>query len=491
MADKVDDLTTTVNNNYSEFTDYVADNDKVVKELTDELANVNTELANVSNRVSDCESEISDIKLDITEIQNTLSECASRDDLAELENTVSMKAWKSDLDNYQTQLDNYKIEIDSKVNSLTAEHLNMKDDVLNVGKDIVKLENKFVNNKDKVNDEINELISRVDSLEKRPVSGGTGGGSVDLSGIQAQIQDLYNKYNDTVYDDSDVRQLIDELKESIAVLENKEDKDTIYDDSEVRQELSKIKSEINNLKDINDDLVIETGKPKVLAITNKYSGIDYRTTDFDTLFTSQLKGECNYSSHTTYSFTVNNLTGNIDYVQFPCNVPTDIPTAEYDVIVTIKDFKSNEVLYTGTETVSFVQNGKNTMNDINLIHELTETLTVDNQNINIVLDFRSFKESPTSIGSRGVNFYKSITKGIGTNLTENSSLWSIQYVDSIIVLWSKSLSIKYYDDTEIKNRLTALENKEDVEAYDDTALRSDVSTLETKVTDIESKVNSI
>ena len=305
--------------------------------------------------------------------------------------------------------------------------------------------------------------------------------------LVSRVSDLEQKTDkDTIYDDS-------ELKARISVLESREDKNTIYDDTSVRERLTVLENKPN--VDISN-----------LATKEELETVRGSQTNIDNLVTKQELEEKHF------------LTTHQDLSEYALKSELPQPYNDSALVQKIGQLEArvdNDTIYNDTEVKNRLTELENKppvdltnyalkseipqpYNDSTLNERVTaleskaiEGGAYDDSDLrNRVTNLESVDTSKfvtdEKLESKGyLKSHQDIT-GLATkeeiaNLVTNDELEAKHYITGAALenYALKSDIPQGYNDTEVKERLTVLENKQDKDTvYNDTELRTRVSELE-------------
>ena len=305
--------------------------------------------------------------------------------------------------------------------------------------------------------------------------------------LVSRVSELENKQDkDTVYDDSD-------LKARISVLESREDKNTIYDDTSVRERLTVLENKPN--VDISN-----------LATKEELETVRGSQPNIDNLVTKQELEEKHY------------LTTHQDLSEYALKSELPQPYNDSALVQKIGQLEArvdNDTIYNDTEVKNRLTELENKppvdLTNYALKSELpipyndkplTERVTAleskaieggaydDSDLRNRVTNLESIDTSKfvtdEKLESKGyLKSHQDIT-GLATkeeiaNFVTNDQLEAKHYITGAALenYALKSDIPQGYNDTEVKERLTVLENRQDKDTvYNDTELRTRVSELE-------------
>ena len=305
-----------------------------------------------------------------------------------------------------------------------------------------------------------ELRTRVSELEQRPIA--TPYNDTALSDRVSALENKQDK--DTIYNDSELKQRVEvlenvdtskfitkevlesknylttpyndtPLKERVEVLENKVDKDTVYNDEPIKERLTALESKPNV------DLTGYATKEELKAKVN--------TSDYDT-FKSMVvtKGYLDSKNYLTEQYNDKQLT---------------------DRVVALETKQDNDTIYDDSELKRRVTTLETRTENLVTKEELHEATEIDYSNI-VTTDELEAKHYVTTdeLNSKGF-------------LTQHQDISKLATRDEIKNFVTRNELPQPYNDTNLSNRVTALENKTDKDTvYNDTELRNRVSTLESR-----------
>lgn len=308
-----------------------------------------------------------------------------------------------------------------------------------------------------------ELRTRVSELEQRPIA--TPYNDTALSDRVSALESKQDK--DTVYNDSELRQRVETLenkppidtskfiteevlesknylttpyndtplKERVEVLENKVDKDTVYNDEPIKERLTALENKPNV------DLTGYATKEELKAKVN--------TSDYDT-FKSMVvtKGYLESKNYLTEQYNDKPLT---------------------DRVVALESKQDNDTIYDDSELKRRVTTLETKTENLVTKEELHEATEIDYSNI-VTTDELEAKHYVTETELNNKGF-----------LTQHQDISNLATKEEIKKFVTHEELPQPYNDTNLSNRVTALENKTDKDTiYNDTELRNRVSTLESR-----------
>lgn len=372
-------------------------------------------------------------------------------------------ATKEELANLVT---NDQLEAKHYITSAALENYALKSDIpqgyndTEVKERLTVLENK--QDKDTVYNDT-ELRTRVSELEQRPIA--TPYNDTALSDRVSALESKQDK--DTVYNDSELRQRVEilenkppidtskfiteevlesknylmtpyndiPLKGRIEVLENKVDKDTVYNDEPIKERLTALESKPNI--DLTGYATKEELKAKVNA------------SDYD-IFKSMVvtKGYLDSKNYLTEQYNDKPLT---------------------DRVVALENKQDNDTIYDDSELKRRVTTLETKTENLVTKEELHEATEIDYSNI-VTTDELEAKHyvTETELNNKGY-------------LTTHQDISNLATKEEIKKFVTHEELPQPYNDTNLSNRVTALENKTDKDTiYNDTELRNRVSTLESR-----------
>lgn len=308
-----------------------------------------------------------------------------------------------------------------------------------------------------------ELKNRVSELEQRPIVT-----PYNDTALSDRVTALENKQdNDTVYNDSELRQRVEvlenkppldiskfiteetlesknylttpyndtPLKERVEVLENKVDKDTVYNDEPIKERLTALESKPN------------------IDLT------DYVTKQ-------ELKNKVNTSDYETFKNMVVTK-GYLEKQNFLTEQYNDKPLT--DRVVALENKQDNDTIYDDSELKRRVTTLETRTENLVTKQELHEATEIDYSNI-VTTDELEEKHYVTETELNNKGF-----------LTQHQDISKLATRDEIKNFVTRNELPTPYNDTNLSNRVAALENKTDKDTvYNDTELRNRVSTLESR-----------
>lgn len=433
--------------------------------------------SDLRNRVVALESkEDKDTKYDDTDLKNRVTNLESIDTSKfvtdeKLESKGYLKshqditglATKEELANLVT---NDQLESKHYITGAALENYALKSDIpqgyndAEVKERLTVLENK--QDKDTVYNDT-ELRTRVSELEQRPIV--TPYNDTALSDRVTALENKQDK--DTVYNDSELRQRVEvlenkppidtskfiteevleskhylttpyndiPLKERVEVLENKVDKDTVYNDEPIKERLTALESKPN------------------IDLTG------YATKE-------ELKAKVNTSDYDTFKGMVVTK-GYLDSKNYLTDQYNDKPLT--DRVVALENKRDNDTIYDDSELKRRVTTLETKTENLVTKEELHEATEIDYSNI-ITNDELEAKHYVTADELNNKGF-----------LTQHQDISNLATKEEIKKFVTHEELPTPYNDTNLSNRVTALENKTDNDTiYNDTELRNRVSTLESR-----------
>ena len=433
--------------------------------------------SDLRNRVVALESkEDKDTKYDDTDLKNRVTNLESIDTSKfltdeKLESKGYLKshqditglATKEELANLVT---NDQLESKHYITGAALENYALKSDIpqgyndAEVKERLTVLENK--QDKDTVYNDT-ELRTRVSELEQRPIV--TPYNDTALSDRVTALENKQDK--DTVYNDSELRQRVEvlenkppidtskfiteevleskhylttpyndiPLKERVEVLENKVEKDTVYNDEPIKERLTALESKPN------------------IDLTG------YATKE-------ELKAKVNTSDYDTFKGMVVTK-GYLDSKNYLTDQYNDKPLT--DRVVALENKRDNDTIYDDSELKRRVTTLETKTENLVTKEELHEATEIDYSNI-ITNDELEAKHYVTADELNNKGF-----------LTQHQDISNLATKEEIKKFVTHEELPTPYNDTNLNNRVTALENKTDNDTiYNDTELRNRVSTLESR-----------
>ena len=308
-----------------------------------------------------------------------------------------------------------------------------------------------------------ELKNRVSELEQRPIVT-----PYNDTALSDRVTALENKQdNDTVYNDSELRQRVTvlenkppldtskfiteetlesknylttpyndaPLKERVEVLENKVDKDTVYNDEPIKARLTALESKPN--VDLTDYVTKQ-------ELKNKVNTSDYET--FKNMVVT--KGYLEKQNYLTEQYNDKPLT---------------------DRVVALENKQDNDTIYDDSELKRRVTTLETRTENLVTKQELHEATEIDYSNI-VTTEELEEKHYVTADELNNKGF-----------LTQHQDISKLATKDEIKNFVTRNELPQPYNDTNLSNRVTALESKTDRDTvYNDTELRNRVATLESR-----------
>ena len=269
---------------------------------------------------------------------------------------------------------------------------------------------------------------------------------------------------DTVYDDS-------ELKGRISVLEAREDNNTIYDDTNVRERLTALESkpnvDVNNLvtKDelASKNYLTEHQDTSNFALKSEIPQ-QYNDTEVkERLTTLENKAPVDLSGYATKE-ELHNISGSQPTVD---NLVTKEELEAKHYISDVSNLATKEELQE-------VRNSQPTVDTSHLVtrDELTaKNFLTEHQSLDNLVTKQELEEKHFLTTHQDLSEY-----------AKKSELYNdTPLKERVTALESKAIEGGAYDDSNLRNRVVALEGREDKDTkYDDTDLRNRITNLENK-----------
>ena len=308
------------------------------------------------------------------------------------------------------------------------------------------------------------LKERVTALESKALEGG----AYDDTHLRERLNTLEAKQDkDTVYDDAP-------LKERVTALETKVDKDTVYNDEEVKRRLTELES--RPTVDISHFVTTETLSKNFLTTTVAEETYAKK---------SEIPQAYNDSALSERVTNLENKTDK-DTVYDDTNIKERLTNLENKPTVDTSNFVTNETLeekhYVTSEQISSTYATKSEIPQPYSDTELVKRITVleNKQDNDTVYDDAELKRRVTALEEKpNVDTSNFVTTAIleskGYLTThQDTSNFALKteipqpYNDSALVsrvqaLESKQDNDTVYDDTKVKERLTALESRPNVD----------------------------
>ena len=269
---------------------------------------------------------------------------------------------------------------------------------------------------------------------------------------------------DTVYDDS-------ELKGRISVLEAKEDNNTIYDDTNVRERLTALESkpnvDVNNLvtKDelASKNYLTEHQDTSNFALKSELPQ-QYNDTEVkDRLTTLENKAPVDLSNYATKE-ELRNISGSQPAVD---NLVTKEELENKHYVSDVSNLATKEELQE-------VRNSQPTVDTSNLVtrDELTaKNYLTEHQSLDNLVTKQELEEK----------HYLTIHQDLSDYAKKSELYNDTPLKERVTALESKAIEGGAYDDSDLRNRVVALESKEDKDTkYDDAEVKRRLTELESK-----------
>lgn len=411
---------------------------------------------------------------DDTELNDALDDLEDklddvRDELEESkENIKQVNDYTEQVKNYlegkvnvnKDAIDANKADADAKNNALTT-----RVNVLEEAKPVVENKLTEIEAKNTAQDEkITALENRTDNfINNVAVSKADGKVKLTYSHVDGSSSEVEFEDSDTIslaYDD-------EPLKTRIKALEDKEDKDTIYNDTEVKQGIKANESAIQGVE--NDLTALRTHTDARLEALENKEGKD---TIYDD---SAVRGQ------------ITALESKIDgnkSTQDAKNAELDAKDKEIDGKITALENKvdnDNQTLTLEDHTLSISGGNAVTLpkyDDSALKASVEELKAKDTELAN---KDQELTNEVNALKVKTDNF----VSGVSVNKEGNKVKLTYSYVDGSnkeVEFEDSDTVTLAYDDTAVKERLTALETKEDKDTiYNDAEVKAQIQTVDTKV----------
>ena len=464
----------------------------------------------LNNALDDLEDKLDDVRDELAESKDNIKQ--ANDYTEQVKNYLEGKvnANKDAIDANKADADAKNTALTTRVNVLeeakpVVENKLTEIEAKNTAQDekITALENRtdnFINNVavTKADGKVKLTYSRVDgsSSEVEFEDSDTVTLAYDDEPLKTRIKALEDKEDkDTIYNDTEVKQGIKANENAIQgvendltalrthtdarleALENKEDKDTIYDDSAVRGQITALEGKVDGNKSAQDG--------KNTELENRIQALEVKP-DKDTVYDDTA------------------LVGRVTALEttVPANKEAqDAKNAELDA----KD-KEIEGKITALENKVDNDNQTLTLEDNTLSISGGNAVTLPKYDDSALkASVEELKAKDTELANKDqeltneINTLKAKTdnfvSGVSVNKEGNKVKLTYSYVDGSnkeVEFEDSDTVTLAYDDTAVKERLTALEAKEDKDTiYDDSALKAKVSDLTDKDTALDARISAL
>ena len=305
-----------------------------------------------------------------------------------------------------------------------------------------------------------ELRTRVSELEQRPIV--TPYNDTALSDRVTALESKQDK--DTVYNDSELRQRVTNL-ESIDTstfvtkneLESKNYLTTPYNDTPLNERVTALETKVDKDTIYNDEPI----KERLTALESK-PNIDlssYATKD-------ELKAKVSTSDYDTFKGMVVTK-GYLESKNYLTEQYNDKPLT--DRVIALESKRDNDTIYDDSELKKRVTTLETKTENLVTKEELHEATEIDYSNIitNDELEAKHYV-TETELNNKGF-------------LTQHQDISNLATKEEIKKFVTHEELPTPYNDTNLSNRVTALETKTDKDTvYNDTELRNRVATLESR-----------
>lgn len=417
----------------------------------------------LNDALDDLEDKLDDVRDELEESKENIKQ--ANDYTEQVKNYLEGKVNAN-----KDAIDANKADADAKNNALTT-----RVNVLEEAKPVVENKLTEIEAKNTAQDEkITALENRTDNfINNVAVSKADGKVKLTYSRVDGSSSEVEFEDSDTIslaYDD-------EPLKTRIKALEDKEDKDTIYNDTEVKQGIKANESAIQGVE--NDLTALRTHTDARLeALENKE--------DKDTIYDdSAVRGQ------------ITALESKVDgnkSTQDAKNAEFDAKDKEIDGKITALENKvdnDNQTLTLEDHTLSISGGNAVTLpkyDDSALKASVEELKAKDTELAN---KDQELTNEVNALKVKTDNF----VSGVSVNKEGNKVKLTYSYVDGSnkeVEFEDSDTVTLAYDDTAVKERLTALETKEDKDTiYDDSALKAKVSELTEKDTSLDARISAL
>lgn len=407
----------------------------------------------LNDALDDLEDKLDDVRDELEESKENIKQ--ANDYTEQVKNYLEGKVNAN-----KDAIDANKVDVDAKNTALTT-----RVNVLEEAKPVVENKLTEIEAKNTAQDEkITALENRTDNfINNVAVSKADGKVKLTYSRVDGSSSEVEFEDSDTIslaYDD-------EPLKTRIKALEDKEDKDTIYNDTEVKQGIKANESAIQGVE--NDLTALRTHTDARLeALENKE--------DKDTIYDdSAVRGQ------------ITALESKVDgnkSTQDAKNAELDAKDKEIDGKITALENKvdnDNQTLTLEDHTLSISGGNAVTLpkyDDSALKASVEELKAKDTELAN---KDQELTNEVNALKVKTDNF----VSGVSVNKEGNKVKLTYSYVDGSnkeVEFEDSDTVTLAYDDTAVKERLTALETKEDKDTiYNDAEVKAQIQTVDTKV----------
>ena len=407
----------------------------------------------LNDALDDLEDKLDDVRDELEESKENIKQ--ANDYTEQVKNYLEGKVNAN-----KDAIDANKVDADAKNTALTT-----RVNVLEEAKPVVENKLTEIEAKNTAQDEkITALENRTDNfINNVAVSKADGKVKLTYSRVDGSSSEVEFEDSDTIslaYDD-------EPLKTRIKALEDKEDKDTIYNDTEVKQGIKANESAIQGVE--NDLTALRTHTDARLeALENKE--------DKDTIYDdSAVRGQ------------ITALESKVDgnkSTQDAKNAELDAKDKEIDGKITALENKvdnDNQTLTLEDHTLSISGGNAVTLpkyDDSALKASVEELKAKDTELAN---KDQELTNEVNALKVKTDNF----VSGVSVNKEGNKVKLTYSYVDGSnkeVEFEDSDTVTLAYDDTAVKERLTALETKEDKDTiYNDAEVKAQIQTVDTKV----------
>lgn len=266
--------------------------------------------------------------------------------------------------------------------------------------------------------------------------------------------------NNTVYDDTD-------LRGRVVALESKADNDTVYDDADLKRRVSELENK-SDKDTVYDDSDL---RGRVEALENKP---DNNTVYDDTILTNRVKALEDRPTGSSYDDS--DLQGRVRALEERPSTTAYDDTDVKQRLTNLEGRPDNNTVYDDTDVKNRLKAIEDTQKDY--VKTVDLPAPYDDRRVNERLEALETKADNDTV-------YNDTDLKNRVEALENRPTTSVTVYDDtdlkrrVSELEQRPDNNTVYDDTDVKERLTALETKQDKDTvYDDTDLKRRVSDLE-------------
>ena len=418
------------------------DNDTIYddSEIRESLENLRASLTNLQTTSDDSDLELTTDIINLRSELELLKTKSATDDSTLSASIATLETAINQLEAKESHLSDIT-DIIARLESLETEDESIQSSIGDLTTALTTLRDSYNSTTTSNQTLIESIQSDIAILKAKP--------DYDDSEIKESIESIEDSLSNlNNYDDTEVKQNISTLQSAVTTLQNREDKDTVYDDSEIQEAIQSIQDTLDSIEEqktnntlYNDEEVKESIQVLTTSLTNLTNKETKDISDLNILIT--------------------NLSATITSIQ---------EALESDIQENAEAIESIQ-----TELTGLKQKDTNFTSTIESIQDSLTTLSG-----NLTTNASAIDSVRTSVAT--------LEGKVDTNDEEVKGLID-EINESIQALESKEDKDTVYDDTDIQkaiaiiqSAITELQNKEDKDTiYDDSELVSRISDIESSI----------